>query len=309
MDSEIVVSIVCNAYNQEKYIAQALESFLMQKTDFPFEVLVHDDASTDRTAEIIRQYAEKYPGIVKPYFQTENQYSKHVPITRLYQYSRANGKYIAWCEGDDYWTDPLKLQKQVDALEKHPEMDICAHRAVTVLDGKPGTFFPKKEEDTVFSVEEVISGGGGFVSTNYLMCRRDMLGGKNDYTQIFNLDYILQISGSLRAGMLYLGDCMAAYRRMSENSWSVRMRSKTAQMAKHIGRLEEALCHIDRDTGYAYTKTIQQHIKESRLKQLAKQGDLRHILSDDYKTAMREMPLKLKAGIILMALYHSAKRK
>lgn len=308
MDSEIVVSIVCNAYNQEKYIAQALESFLMQETEFSFEVLVHDDASTDGTAEIIRQYALKYPGIVKPYFQTENQYSKHVPITRLYQYSRANGKYIAWCEGDDYWTDPLKLQKQVEALEKHPEIDLCAHRAVTVLDGKPGTFFPKKKEDTVFSVEEVIAGGGGFVATNSLMCRRVMLGGENDYTQVFNLDYILQISGSLRGGMLYLSDCMAAYRRMTENSWSVRVQTNVVQMGKHVERLEDVLCQIDQATGYAYTQTIQKHMKESRLKQLARQGELRQVLSRENREAIRAMPFKLQIGIVLMAAFHSVKK-
>ena len=86
----------------------------MQKTDFPFEILIHDDASTDGTADIIREYEAKYPDIIKPIYQTENQYSKGIKVSQVYQFPRAKGKYIALCEGDDYWTDPYKLQKQVD---------------------------------------------------------------------------------------------------------------------------------------------------------------------------------------------------
>ena len=101
----IMVSIVCNAYNQEKYISEAIESFLMQKTNFEFEVLIHDDASTDHTPDIIRSYERKYPDIIFPIYQTKNQYSQGIHITPKYQIPRARGKYIALCEGDDYWTD------------------------------------------------------------------------------------------------------------------------------------------------------------------------------------------------------------
>jgi len=124
--SDIMVSIVCDAYKHEKYIADALESFLMQKTNFPFEILVHDDASTDRTAEIIREYEKQYPDLIKPIYETENQYSKQDGSLARIQFGRVKGKYTAICEGDDYWTDPLKLQKQFDAMEKIPRL-ICAH--------------------------------------------------------------------------------------------------------------------------------------------------------------------------------------
>jgi len=123
-----LLSICCLAYNHEPFIRQCLDGFLMQKTDFPFEVLIHDDASTDKTADIIREYEAKYPNIIKPIYQTENQYSKGVKISTKYQYSRAKGKYIALCEGDDYWTDQQKLQKQVDFLEQNEEYSLCCHR-------------------------------------------------------------------------------------------------------------------------------------------------------------------------------------
>ena len=128
-DSEVIplVSIDCITYNHKQYIRDAIEGFLMQITNFPVEILIHDDASTDGTAEIIREYEKQYPWLIKPVYQTENQYSKHnsfISISKI-QYGRALGKYIAFCEGDDYWTDHYKLQKQVDFLESNVWVDNC----------------------------------------------------------------------------------------------------------------------------------------------------------------------------------------
>ena len=120
-----MVSICCAAYRQENTIAQTLTSFLAQKTDYPVEVLVHDDASADRTPEIIRDFASRYPDVVKPILQTENQYSKGVPINETFNFPRVQGKYIALCEGDDYWRDETKLQQQVAYMEAHPDCTFC----------------------------------------------------------------------------------------------------------------------------------------------------------------------------------------
>ncbi len=119
-----LVSISCITFNHENYIRDAIESFLMQKTTFLFEILIHDDASTDGTTAIIKEYELKFPDLIKPVYQTENQYSKGVKISQTYNWPRARGKYIALCEGDDYWTDPLKLQKQVDFLEENNEYGV-----------------------------------------------------------------------------------------------------------------------------------------------------------------------------------------
>ena len=122
-----LVSICCLVYNHEPYLRECFDGFMMQKTNFDFEVLVHDDASTDNSASIIREYETKYPDIFKPIYQTENQYSKGVKVSATFNFPRTKGKYIAMCEGDDYWTDPLKLQKQVDFLETHPDYAMCSH--------------------------------------------------------------------------------------------------------------------------------------------------------------------------------------
>lgn len=125
-DGMPLLSICCLSYNHAPYIREALDGFLMQKTDFAFEILIHDDASQDGTVEIIREYQQAYPHIVRPLFQKENQKTKYGGgMNPRFNYPRARGKYIAFCEGDDYWTDPQKLQLQVDFLESHPGYVLC----------------------------------------------------------------------------------------------------------------------------------------------------------------------------------------
>ena len=119
-----LVSICCSTYNHEKFIGEALDGFLIQKCNFPVEILIHEDCSTDNTAGVIKEYQKRFPAIIKPVFQKENQYSKGVKPSQLL-FPRAKGKYIAFCEGDDYWTDSCKLQKQVEFLEENPEYALC----------------------------------------------------------------------------------------------------------------------------------------------------------------------------------------
>jgi len=123
-----LVSICTITYNHKNYIAQAIESFLMQKTNFLFEILIHDDASTDGTTEIIKDYEKKYPSTIKAIYEEENQWIKGRRGSSVFNFPRAKGKYIAICEGDDYWTDPFKLQKQVDFLEANGEYSFVCGR-------------------------------------------------------------------------------------------------------------------------------------------------------------------------------------
>tara|TARA_R110002051_G_scaffold238375_2_gene299117 strand:+ start:7997 stop:9106 length:1110 start_codon:yes stop_codon:yes gene_type:complete len=149
-DKEVVVSISCLAFNHELYIRQCLDGFIMQKTNFAFEVLIYDDASTDNTVEIIKEYEVKYPELIKPIYQSENQYSKGVKVSSTYNWSRVKGKYIAMCEGDDYWSDPLKLQKQVDFLEKNEDYGLVHTNFDTYY--QDSNYFLKNTH-TVYNIE------------------------------------------------------------------------------------------------------------------------------------------------------------
>lgn len=216
------VSIKCLAYNHEKYIAKALDSFLEQKTNFPFEIIVHDDDSKDGTAYIISEYQKAYPHIVKPIYEKENQYSKGSGIMNKIIDEQISGKYVALCEGDDYWTNENKLQMQFNAMEEHPEVDICAHavRKINAKSGKLlGIISPQKNAG-VIPLSQVIVGGGGFVGTNSLFYRKQLFDCILPFRKMLEVDYTLQVQGAIRGGMLYLNECMADYRFMSEGSWS-----------------------------------------------------------------------------------------
>ena len=130
--NDIMVTIRCITFNHARYIRQCLDGFLMQKTNFKYEILIHDDASTDGTKEIIEEYASRFPEIVVPLYESENQYSKfgHLMVVRKLMDSHIRGKYTALCEGDDFWTDENKLQKQVDFLESHPQHSMCFHQTM-----------------------------------------------------------------------------------------------------------------------------------------------------------------------------------
>ncbi len=204
-----IVVIRCTVYNHEPYLRDCLDGFVMQQTNFPFVAIVHDDASTDNSAAIIREYEEKYPNIIKPIYETENHYSKQDgSLGRIMNAAiEATGaKYVAMCEGDDYWTDPLKLQKQVDFMEANPGYVLCCHRykiynqndgtwdrdtAAYILDSYPdGYSFTNKENLNV----------GWFTKTMTLLIRNDAL--KNmpntrgfKYWRDFHMNYYLLKQG------------------------------------------------------------------------------------------------------------------
>ncbi|MBQ3766762.1 MAG: glycosyltransferase family 2 protein [Bacteroidales bacterium] len=161
MEQHPLVSIICESFNHEPFIRKCLDGFVMQQTSFPFEILIHDDASTDRSADIIREYEARFPNLLKPIYQTENQYSKGVGIWRTFQFPRAKGKYIALCEGDDYWTDPDKLQKQVDYMEAHPGCSLCFHNAMV-------HWYDKEIPDELYANFETGDFSGGRLIQNWI---------------------------------------------------------------------------------------------------------------------------------------------
>lgn len=217
-----LVSICCLCYNHEPYIRECLDGFMLQKTNFVFEVLIHDDASTDKSADIIREYEAKYPDIIKPIYQTENQYSKGVGVTRIYQFPRAKGKYIAMCEGDDYWTDPYKLQKQVDFLETNEEYSICFHPVKVWKENEKelvDDFITREvsETTTILDLAE-----GNYMHTPSVVFRRNQ-----EVFDIFNSlgalpagDYILHMLNAKNGKIKKLSEIMGVYRVHDGGVWS-----------------------------------------------------------------------------------------
>ncbi len=211
-----LVVIQCLVYNQEKYIRDCLDGFVMQQTDFPFVAVVHDDASSDNSASIIREYAEKYPDIILPIYETENQWSKgdgtfakiiHNAI------SSTGAKYVSMCEGDDYWTDPYKLQKQVNFLENNIEFTICFHPVMVLnqLTGEivPDTLKEVPSETTIYDLT-----GENYIHTPSVMYRYSTEV-DDKFLKVGRVgvgDYLYHLLYAERGKIKKLPDYMAVYR-------------------------------------------------------------------------------------------------
>lgn len=150
-----LVSVCCTTYNHENFISECLEGMVNQITTFKFEILVHDDASTDTTASIVRKYQAKYPELIYPLFQSENQYSNGRMINVRFNFPRAKGKYIAMCEGDDIWIDKYKLQKQIDFLEGNSDFSGC-FTANAYYYGESGVIKEFRRKKQVFTIDDLI---------------------------------------------------------------------------------------------------------------------------------------------------------
>jgi len=262
-----IISVCCITYNQESYIEDALEGFLIQKTDFAFEILVHDDASTDRTAEIVREYAALYPRLIKPIYQAENQYSKGLAMNETFNYPRAKGKYIAFCEGDDYWFSEDKLQVQVDLLESNPGVSLTFHPAKTISEevrqGECYGFYGNKER--IQSCRDIILKGGGYMPMASIMVRKEVLDKLRDIAPEFlgrNMSHFFyQVFGSLKGGGLYHPSIMSAYRSMHEGSWSLKVQSEPVFFIKAAEKYIDSIQAANMITGFVYNKEFSRRIK------------------------------------------------
>lgn len=296
---DIMVSIVCTAFNHEKYIRDALNSFVMQKTNFKFEVLVNDDASTDSTADIIREYEKKYPNIVRGIYQKENQYHKVSSIISDILVPLAGGKYIAICEGDDYWIDAYKLQKQFDIMEQNPTIDICACKGVMVSAGKRAVLqeVAPMNHSGVLSVEEVIKGGGGYVVTASLFLRKDLEFDSYQFQKLYCIDYFRQIHGALRGGMYYINDGMAAYRWMSDGSWTSKVEMHPEQRVESLKKTILGLETLNKETDYRYNSVIREAILDRKFNILVFERNIKQILAEPYRRMYNKKTLKEKIKI------------
>lgn len=209
------VSIVATTHNQEAYVSQAFDSFIAQRTDFPVEIIVADDASTDTTPAIIRDYAERYPQLFRPIFRSENLGLNRNLTGAL---TAARGKYIALCEADDYWIDPLKLSKQVAFLDQHPTTTVCFHPVrVTWEDGYArDSKFPPLHLRGNLSTETLLL--MNFIQTNSVVYRR--LERYDDIpADVMPLDWYLHVRHAARGDIAMLPETMAVYRRHAQGMW------------------------------------------------------------------------------------------
>lgn len=296
----VMVSVLCATYNQAGYIQQAIDSFLMQRTNFEFEILVHDDASTDGTSEILQDYQRKYPDIVKPLYQTVNQYSQGVKITPL-NAARAKGRFVALCEGDDYWTDSLKLQTQVDFMNAHPTYSLCVHSSLKVSpSGTPVGAVRSASEDRDFALGTIVGQNPGFFLTSSLLFPAAYVNRLPEFYYTCPVgDWPLILFLSSQGGVRYIDRQMSAYRMSAVNSWS-RRHAQDASMQVEVNRgMKQMLLSFDEWTGHVHSSTIRRVIEQYDFRVALLEGRLADAKQPEYARFYNELAWRSRAAITM----------
>lgn len=256
--SEVLVSICCLSFNHEKYIAQTLDSFLSQKTNFKFEILVHDDASTDQTRKILVKYKSKFPDKFRLMLRRKNQYLNHRHCAIWEFFLKAQGTFIAVCEGDDYWCDEYKLQKQVVSLMQHNGARFSFHKTrvqddrraeeCTILSsGFDGHNNILKPSQMVELIKSELIHFSSFMFSSDLLCQIYSILKKHN--QIDTGDYFIRLICIMAGDSVFIDDTMSVYRCNVDNSWTTNTKNNVDRLIIHackmlnsVSALEDILC-------------------------------------------------------------------
>lgn len=315
MEQEIMVSVNCLVYNHAKYLRKCLDGFVMQKTNFKFEVLIHDDASTDGSQDIIREYEEKYPDIIKPIYQTENQYSKHIPISKIYQYPRVKGKYIAFCEGDDYWCDKNKLQKQFEILEHDENLSICVHKVQSINedgslienDTHPSIHLPNYLNSCDLISLLMSNNSYQFQTSSYMVrseIMKEMASNTPKFVSLAKVgDYTIMEYCATKGSLYFIDDIMSCYRKGAIGSWTSEFsNNKELQISVILGSVE-SLKSFNEYTDYEYDEMINYKICSEEFKYFRVSNDYKSCMNKKYKKIRKSLNKKEYFYILLNAYF------
>ena len=292
--SKIMASISCLTFNHGAYIRQALDSFLMQKTNFEYEILVHDDASTDETGDILREYGEKYPDKVKPLIQKENQYSQGIDnISGAFNFPRVRGKYIFMCDGDDYWTSPDKMQKQVDYLEAHPDCTLCIHSAKIHLVGRAlteGQMRPYRG-NRVITPEEIVDKPSGYAMSSMAFPSRLVKELPDYYVDCPVGDTPLQMMAAAQGYGYYMDEAMSAYRVGVAGSWTTEGKSGDYARKQKIywERMKTVYEEFDAATEGRLREAAESAAKRTYYLTMVNTRQFKEIMNPEYRKYYKEL--------------------
>lgn len=260
--NDVLVSINCITYNHETYIKTAIESFLMQKTDFSFEVIVGEDCSTDNTRNMIKECQKKYPDKIKLLTSDNNIGARN---NERRNFDESKGKYIAICEGDDYWTDPYKLQKQVDYMEKHPECGLIFHGVEKIYEDnkRDKKIIRNYDRSKNCSIEEIIYGGGSFCPSASMLYRKSLWDETPEFYNRASVgDYPMQMYFATKGEVYYLNEIMAVYRSGHINSWTHKCLSSVKENISHEKSMIKMLNEFNKYSNKKYHKVVRKTQKK-----------------------------------------------
>lgn len=311
--SECLVSVLCTAYNHEKYLRGALDSFVSQKTDFTFEVLVNDDASTDGTADILREYAQRYPDIIRPFYQKKNLFSQGIAaIYKQVLYPNARGRYLAVCEGDDYWTDDTKLQRQADFMEAHPEYSACVHNTTLryCSGGQEDRPLLSRSGDGDVLLKNVLRGVSYSFHTSSVFAKRELLTQPPSFLDVADSFGFIDHANALwlitNGPIRYLDRCMSVYRINSvPSAWSSGVDSQYAKLRRYTRGEGELLRAYRAFAAVEALPLVDAEILEKDFELMHIEGRDREQRQAPYAAILRRQPFRYRlTNLLKCALPH-----
>lgn len=249
-------SIICNTYNHEKTIAMAIDSFLIQKTNFSFEILIHDDASEDSTQNIIKSYMERYPNIIKAILQKKNMTQSGYSVTEI-NLERAKGEYITFCEGDDYWIDSERLQKLVDILEGDSDITLVGH--ASMMQNHRFPYFRRvwKVMEGFLNMDDLICNRGIVFANNAVMIRANVLNYPEYSKMLLVQDTKRVIFARLTGKIFAINEVMSVYQQGIPGSWTDRTRFNAQKMIRHYQSEYQFFTEFDIQTNKKFHESVQ----------------------------------------------------
>lgn len=309
MNSKIKVAVICLTYNHAPYIKEALEGFIKQNTTFSYRVYVHDDCSTDGTTDIIKEYANKYPEIIYPIFQSENQHSKGIQITKTYVQPLINSDYVAYCEGDDFWIDSYKLQKQITALDADNSLAACVHNSIFFdVVNQRSRIYNNRTRPSILGIDDLIPESGKEFQLASVVVRKNVweLFYDNDRLEFINKakgfgDYTLGLHMALSGKILYIPDVMSVYRYGVSGSWTSRNKS-SKQAILTLNSMIAVLKQLNEDTNHKYDALILDTIHKREFELLIVQGKIWKAFDGKYKCYYKDWSWKIKIKMLIKSI-------
>ena len=300
MKEKIMVSICCVTYNQEKYISKAIDSFLNQETNFSYEIIIHDDASTDGTVEIINDYKKKYPNKIVTIFEKENQYSKRPNSILDIVFSKAKGKYIALCDGDDGFCRKNKLQLQFDKLESDSSISLVSHNTVVV--DNDGILLEENSPypDGIVTEIDFLNNYNSSMHTSSLMFRKKDVKRLPDY---FNDSLVGDLT--LKLYLLSIGDCyhidkvMSFYRKNSSGSWTLNQKNNKKILNNNFLNEIKVYNSFNKESKYQYDSEIKGRILNRKFNFYKDNGNLKEIKKFEYHDLYNNLSFSEKVKLYL----------
>ena len=306
----VKITVWIITYNQKQYIGGTLDSILSQKTDFRYEIILHDDASTDGTSDIVREYSEKYPDIIHAMIREKNMYQQgRFPEILDWLISETKGEYVAMCEGDDFWCDDMKLAKQAAALDGCGEYSACVHntRVLNIKTGEESLLNTRYDGERDLTLDDVVNGVSGLFHSSSVMARSRLLCNIPEYKKLANVSDYPNALTFVRSGRIhYLPDVMSVYRRCSsDTAWSSNNESRK-QRGRLIKSYESNINMLEcyrKYTDEKYAPVIDKAVNKYRYRKAVDSGHIWEVFGD--KALMQlfnQESVKQRIRIVLKAL-------